>query len=87
MILNEITQDKNKVLGDKNKKTIKFHGLERSMEEILYKFKSVIEAEQQNGVPNKNDPWHKMKTPPSGQTRNREWINPSGYGKTLKASP
>ena len=35
----------------------------------------------------KNDPCQKTKTPPSGQTRNRGWINPSRYLKELKASP
>ena len=33
----------------------------------------------------KNNPGKKMKTHPSGQTRNRVWINPSRYGKELKA--
>ena len=46
VILNDITQYKNKVLGDESNKTIKFHRLERSMEESVFTFQSVIEAEQ-----------------------------------------
>ena len=74
-------------MGDKNKKTIKFHGLERRMEEILYKFKSVFEAEQQNGGPQKKRTLTETKNLPVGQTRNRAWIKPSRDVKELKASP
>ena len=41
------------------------------MEESVYKFQSVVEAEQLNGGPQKNGPLHKMKIFPKGQTRNR----------------
>ena len=42
VILNRITKEKNKDLED-DKKTIKFHRLERSMEESLSKLKSVVD--------------------------------------------
>ena len=61
VILNDITQDKNKVLGDEINKTVKFQRLERSMEEAVSKLHSVVEVEQQNGGPQKNDPWQKIK--------------------------
>ena len=51
MILNEITQDNNKVLADKINKNVKFHKLDRSMEESVSTFQSVVESEQQNGGP------------------------------------
>ena len=38
VILNDITQDNNKVLGDESKKTSKFHSLDRSMEESVSTF-------------------------------------------------
>ena len=72
VILNDTTQDNNKVLGDEIQKTIKFHSLER---EAVSTFQSVIEAEQQNFGPQKKDPWQKMKTSPPAQTRNRIRIN------------
>ena len=46
MILNEITQYNNKSLEYKSKKTVKFHRMERSMEEDVYKSQSVVDAEQ-----------------------------------------
>ena len=49
VILNNITQDKNKVLGYESNKTVEFHMLERIMEEAVPIFKSVVEAEQKNG--------------------------------------
>ena len=49
VIVNEINQDKNKVLGDEINETVKLHRLERSMEESMPRFKSVVEAEQKNG--------------------------------------
>ena len=49
VILNDITQDNNKVLEDYSNKTVKFHRLERSMEEAVSTFQSVVEAEQLNG--------------------------------------
>ena len=40
------------------------------MEEAVSTFYSVVEAEQQNGGPKKNDPWKKTKALRSGQTSN-----------------
>ena len=60
VILNEITQDNNKVLEEENEKTVKFHRLDRSMEEAVYKFQSVVEAEQRNGGPQKKNPGRKI---------------------------
>ena len=48
-----ISQDNNKVLRDKRNKTINFHRLERSMEEYVSTFQSVVDMEQQNGGPQK----------------------------------
>ena len=56
VILNDMTQDKNKVLGDDRKKTVKLHRLERSTEESVYTFQSVVEAEQRNGGPQQKLP-------------------------------
>ena len=53
LILNYITQDNNKVLRDKRNKTVNFHRLERSMEEYVSTFQSVVDMEQQNGGPQK----------------------------------
>ena len=55
-ILNDITQDNNKVLGDNSNKTVKLHRLDRIMEESVYKFQSVVEAGQQNSGPHKKYP-------------------------------
>ena len=46
VILIGITQDKNKVLGEERNETVKFHRMERSMEEAVYKSQSVVDAEQ-----------------------------------------
>ena len=46
MILNYITQDNNKVLGDESNETVKFHRLESITEEYVSTFQSVVEAEQ-----------------------------------------
>ena len=46
VILNEINQDNNKVLGDESNETDKFHRLDSSMEEAVSTFQSVVEAEQ-----------------------------------------
>ena len=46
VIINDITQENNKVLGDEIKKTINFHRMERNMEEAVSKFQSAVEAEQ-----------------------------------------
>ena len=51
VILNDITQDKNKVIVDDSNKTVKSHRLERSMEEDVSTFQSVVEVEQQNCGP------------------------------------
>ena len=53
MILNGSTQDNNKVLRYESNENVKFHRLERSMEEAVSTFESVVEAEQQNGGPQK----------------------------------
>ena len=70
MILNNITQDNNKVLGDESNETVKFHKLEKSMEEAVFTFQIVVEAGQLNGGPHQNNPWKKTKTPTAGQIRN-----------------
>ena len=46
VILNEITQDNNKVPEEESNKTVKFHRLGRITEEAMSTFKSVVEAEQ-----------------------------------------
>ena len=71
VILNDITQDNNKVLEDYSNKTVKFHRLERSMEEAVSTFQSVVEAEQQNCEPQQKRPLEENKTPASRSTRNR----------------
>ena len=65
MILNDINQDNNKVLGDKSNETFKFHRLERIMEEAVSKFQSVIEAEQRNGGPQQKWPLAENENPAS----------------------
>ena len=59
LILNDITQDSNKVLEDKIKKTFKLHMLEKSFDKSVYKFQSVVDSEQQNGGPKKTPPGRK----------------------------
>ena len=54
MILNDITQDNNKILEDKSNKTGEFHRLDTSMKEAVSIFQSVVEEEQQNGGPQQN---------------------------------
>ena len=49
VIINDITQDNNKVLVEKINKTVKFHRLQRSVEDFVSTFQSVVEAEQLNG--------------------------------------
>ena len=56
LILNDITQNKNKVLEDESNKTVKFYRLERSMEEAVSTFQSVVEAEQRNDIPHQKRP-------------------------------
>ena len=65
VIVNEINQDKNKVLGDEINETVKLHRLERSMEESMPRFKSVVEAEQQNGGPQQKRPSEENEKPVS----------------------
>ena len=56
VILIGITQDNNEVLEDEIKETVKFHRLERSMEEAVSTFQSVVEEEQRNGGPQQKLP-------------------------------
>ena len=63
LILNDITHDNNKVLRDKSNKTVKFHRLERSMEESVSTFQSVVEAEKQNGGPQQKLPLTENENP------------------------
>ena len=63
VILNDITQDKNKVLGDENNETVKFHRLVRSMKKAVSIFQSVFEAEQGNGVSQQKRPLAEIKKP------------------------
>ena len=63
VILNETTQDKNKVLKDKRNETVKFHRLDRGMEEAVTTFQSVVEADQRNGGPQKKRPLEENENP------------------------
>ena len=56
VILNGITQEKNKVLEGDINKTANFYKLERSMVEDMYTFKSEVEAEQQDVGPHQKHP-------------------------------
>ena len=56
VILNAITQENNKVVGDEINKTVKLHMMDRSTEEAVSTFQSVIEAEQLNIGPHKKIP-------------------------------
>ena len=60
--------------------------LNRIMEEEVSTFQSVVEAEQQNGGPQRNDPCQKMKILPAVQTRNRIWINPSRDERSINTT-
>ena len=51
VILNDITQENNKVQEDKSNGAVKFHRMERSMEKSMSTFKIVVKAEQRNGGP------------------------------------
>ena len=53
VIINDITQDNNKVLGDESNKTVKFQRLKRSMEEAVSTFQSVVDEERLNRKPQK----------------------------------
>ena len=87
VILNDITQDNNKVMGYKINETVKFHGLDRSIEESLSTFKSVVEIEQQNVEYQQKRPLAENENPPGGQTRNMRRRKPSSHVKELKARP
>ena len=63
VILNDITQDNTKVLGDERNKTLKLNRMERSTEEAVSPFKSVVEAEQRNGGPKKKVSLEENETP------------------------
>ena len=49
VILNDITQDNNKVLEEESNETAKFHRLENIMEESVSKFQIVVKVKQNNG--------------------------------------
>ena len=56
VIINDITQENNKLVEDKSNKTAKFHRLYRSMEEAVYTHQSVVEEEERNCGPQKKCP-------------------------------
>ena len=56
VILNDISQDNNNVLEENINEAVKFHRMERIMEEAVSIFQIVVEAEQQNGGPQKISP-------------------------------
>ena len=76
VIINDITQDNNKVLGDKSNKTVNFHRLERSMEEAVSKFKIVVEAEQWKVGPQQKQPLAENK-PPARRSNQEQRIDKS----------
>ena len=78
VIQNGITQEKNKLLGDESNETVKFHSMERSMEEAWYTFKSVVEAEQQNCGPQQKLPLSENEKP--ARRSNQE----QGMDKSIK---
>ena len=43
VIINDTTQDNNKVLWDESNKTVKFHRLDRIIEEAMNTFQSAVE--------------------------------------------
>ena len=63
VILNDTTQGNSKFMGDKSKETVKFHRLERSMEEAVSTFQSVVEAEQLNVGPQQKQPQAENENP------------------------
>ena len=65
VIINDVIKDNNKVLGDKINKTVKLDKLERSMEEAVYIFQNVVEAEHQNGGGQKKQPLAEKENPAS----------------------
>ena len=56
VILYDITQDSNKVLGDERNKTVNFRRLDNSMYEYVAIFQSVVKLNQQNVGPKQNLP-------------------------------
>ena len=56
VILYDITQDSNKVLGDERNKTVNFRRLDNSMYEDVATFQSVVKVNQQNVGPKQNLP-------------------------------
>ena len=56
VIINGITQENNNVLVEKSNATVKFHKMDRSMEEAVSKFQSVVEAEKWNDGPQQKIP-------------------------------
>ena len=71
VILNDITQENNKVLGEESNKNVKLHRLERSMEGAVSTFQSVVEAGQRKGGPQKKRPLAENENPVSRS--NQEW--------------
>ena len=65
VILNEITQDRKKVMEYDRNKTFKFHRLEKSTEESVSTLQSVVETDQHIGVPHKKRPLTEYKNPSS----------------------
>ena len=55
VILNVNTQENNEFLGDKINETVKLHRMERSMEESVSKSQSLVDTEQRNCGPQKNN--------------------------------
>ena len=65
VILDEITQDNNNVLGDDSNDTFKLRRLESSMEEAVSTFHSLVELIQQNGGPQQKLPLAENENPAS----------------------
>ena len=56
VILNDTTKDSNKILEYDINKTVNLYRLERSMEEAVSTFQSVVKAEKCNGGPQQKHP-------------------------------
>ena len=56
VMLNDITQNNNKVLKSERNKTVKLHKPERNMEESVSTLQSVVETEQRSVEPHKKLP-------------------------------
>ena len=63
VILNDITKDNTMILGDKSNETVKFQRMERSIEEAVSIFQSVVDVEQQNGGPQEKRPLTENENP------------------------